>query len=86
MEMSGNCYEPVVDFRFTSFDGAWGDGYITSAGLYDVATWPSAGVGFGWRGGSFYQGINDLRVSYRLYMGRSDYTSRNLYVGGRGAR
>lgn len=86
MEMSGNVSEISIDYRFTTFTDEWGDGYITSAGLYDVTSWPSTGLGFGWRGGSYYDGTDYLKVSYRNYMGRNNYTERNYRVGGRGIR
>ncbi|MCB9231371.1 MAG: SUMF1/EgtB/PvdO family nonheme iron enzyme [Bacteroidia bacterium] len=86
MEMSGNVIEPVIDFRYTAFDGQWGDGYITSAGAFDVPNWPNAGLGFGWRGGDFYNSVLYLKVSQRQYNGRSDYSSRYQYTGGRGLR
>lgn len=86
MEMSGNVIEPCIDYRFTAYDALWGDGYITSAGAYDVVNWPSAGLGFIWRGGDFYNSVLYLRVSQRNYNGRSDYTSRYQYLGGRGLR
>lgn len=86
MEMSGNVKEIVIDYRAIGFTNTWGDGYITSAGLFNVPTWPNTGIGFGWRGGSFQDPQDYLKVSYRLYNGRSDYGTRERTAGGRGVR
>lgn len=86
MEMSGNVRETCIDFRYTTFDGQWGDGNITAAGMHDVANWPNTGLAFGWRGGSYSEAPDNAKVSYRRYMGQSNYTTRYTQVGGRGGR
>ena len=86
MEMSGNVRELCVEYRFTTYDGTIGDGYVDTNGDYNEASWPSTGLGFCYRGGSFLDATDRLRTSDRIYNGRSDYTNRYREVGGRGIR
>ena len=71
MEMSGNLYERCVTVGTSqgrSFTGIHGNGIISSTGNGTVANWPnnSTGDGYGFRGGSWLNSSDFIRVSDRF--------------------
>lgn len=90
MELSGNLYERVVSVGTPtgrSFSGIHGNGIISFAGNGTVVNWPSSttGDGYAYRGGSWVNGSNFLRVSDR-FDGASVLGSGNNRMGFRAAR
>ncbi len=71
MELSGNLYERCVTVGTTqgrNFTGNHGNGIISSLGNGTVSAWPSSttGDGYSYRGASWINGSNFLRVSDRF--------------------
>jgi len=93
MELSGNAWERCVQVNenqnnpatASSYTGIWGDGILSSMGLYNEPTWP-VGKYFLFRGGTFAVDIDRCRVSARYDRNYTDYNSRNIDWGGRGVR
>jgi formylglycine-generating enzyme required for sulfatase activity len=94
MELSGNMIEQCVNVSdqtcgvcASPFNGSAGDGYLSAAGLANVATWPSVttGNGRGMRGGAWNFGNTDAYHATRTYAFTYN-VSRFDYYGGRGAR
>ena len=90
MELSGNLYERVVtvgNVRGRAFAGAHGNGRLTTTGDADLGDWPdgTTGEGFSYRGGSFSNPSDFLRLSDR-FDGASLIASGNIRLGFRGAR
>lgn len=89
MEMSGNLWErPVTVGNATgrAFDGAHGDGSLSTAGASNVSTWPGLDAyGSNFRGGHWGEAAVYLRVSDRYYAAYTD-AGRFFYTGGRGVR
>lgn len=89
MELSGNLYERVISVgnpAGRSFTGTHGDGTITSAGRHNVAGWPgNDAIGWSYRGGSYFNGANFIRLSDR-FDGASVIASGNNRLGFRGGR
>jgi formylglycine-generating enzyme required for sulfatase activity len=92
MELSGNLWEQTVNLtrKGLQYEGAHGDGLLTSEGEADVPNWPGKdALGAGYRGGGWYSGIlaqfRDLAVSDRFYIYLKPDTRRNT-SGGRGGR
>jgi formylglycine-generating enzyme required for sulfatase activity len=87
MEMSGNCWEWVVDVaRATgrSYTGVHGDGSLSAAGDYNATNWPNRG---GIRGGSWGNtALRDLNVSDRANVVGDYYTQRYNTTSGRAVR
>jgi formylglycine-generating enzyme required for sulfatase activity len=102
LDMSGNVWEMVVmvsdaagNVGSPSYQGNWGDGQLDwSTGRANQPSWPLGNpAGFGLRGGSWYDGWQDQRVSARrcsrpghTCLNNRDPNERESYVGGRGAR
>lgn len=92
MEMSGNLFEQCIQINISasttasSYTGIWGNGQLTTSGIYDVSNWPSGTTFFIQKGGSYYQSSSYAHVSCRYWRARTNYTTRNQDVGGRGAR
>ncbi len=66
MELSGNLYERTVSLGLPAgraYTGVHGNGIITAAGDANVSNWVTSG---GYRGGSYSNGTNFLRVSDRF--------------------
>jgi len=91
MEMSGNLYERVVTVgtpQGRNFTGLHGNGIITSATASGTVTnWPNntTGDGYSFRGGSWLNAADFIRVSDR-YDGASIIFNGNNRIGFRGAR
>ncbi|MCF6279427.1 MAG: hypothetical protein L3J14_03685 [Flavobacteriaceae bacterium] len=91
MELSGNLYERVVSVgtaQARNFSGLHGNGIISSTtGNGTVSNWPNntTGDGYSFRGGSFLNGADFIRVSDR-FDGASLIAGGNNHIGFRGAR
>lgn len=93
MEMSGNLWEQCVQVNInnsnpstpSTYTGLWGNGQLSATGVHDVVNWPTNQY-FTQRGGSWNSNINECNVSYRGYLNRTDYTTRDAACGGRGIR
>ena len=90
MELSGNLYERCVTVgtaRGRSFSGLHGNGIISGTGNSTVANYPNntTGDGYSYRGGSYLNDSDFLRVSDR-FDGASVIGSGNNRLGGRGVR
>jgi formylglycine-generating enzyme required for sulfatase activity len=89
MELSGNVYErpvTIANEKGRAFTGTHGDGVLASSGDANAATWPGTDAdGAGLRGGSWGDGIGNLKVSDRVLAGTS-YSIRNLGSGFRAVR
>lgn len=87
MEMSGNCWEWVVDVARASdrgFTGVHGDGILSAAGDYNQTNWPNRG---GMRGGSWAStNLYQLNISDRSAVVGDYYTQRYSTSSGRGVR
>jgi len=100
MELSGNVSEAVVTIHGgtssctanPAYDGIWGDGLLTGAGLWNTTNWPVAvttsNTQAGLRGGSWEDSPDLSLVADRNHIrspsGR--LTTRTRTVGGRGVR
>ncbi|QRM89450.1 SUMF1/EgtB/PvdO family nonheme iron enzyme [Lacinutrix sp. WUR7] len=91
MELSGNLYERCVTVgtaQGRSFTGLHGNGIIGStSGNGTVSNWPNSttGDGYSFRGGSWLNGAEYIRISDR-YDGASVISGGNNRLGFRGAR
>ena len=88
MELTGNLYEVVVSVghpRGRLFDGQHGDGILNSNGDSNDPNWPNPNEGFGYRGGSYINGADFIRVSDR-YDAASVLIGANNRLGARGGR
>ena len=95
MELSGNIWEQAVQINTnevyyatsatSSYTGIWGDGQLTSYGLFNTASWQP----LGWymhRGGSYENHSPSCRVSDRGNRNGIYYDARYRSVSGRGVR
>lgn len=88
MELSGNLYERLISVgnpEGRAFNGSHGDGQLSSNGSHNVASWPSPDAGIGYRGGSYTNGSNFIRLSDR-YDAANTITVGNGRLGFRGVR
>ncbi|MEM9929627.1 MAG: SUMF1/EgtB/PvdO family nonheme iron enzyme, partial [Bacteroidota bacterium] len=88
MELTGNVYERVVTVgnpEGRAFNGEHGDGLINSAGRATVTSWPTEGLGLGYRGGSYANNFPFLAVSDRSDAA-NQIQSGNSRLGFRGGR
>lgn len=89
MELSGNLYERMVSIGTPggrSFTANHGDGALDSSGAHNVANWPAvAGGDIGYRGGSFANSANYLRIADR-YDAANMSNIVNSRIGFRGVR
>jgi formylglycine-generating enzyme required for sulfatase activity len=90
MELSGNLYERAVTVGNSAgraFQGRYhGDGVLATNGDSNTANWPGTNAeGAGFRGGDWYNGAEDQRLSGRTFAAFT-YTGRYIYFGGRGVR
>lgn len=88
MEMTGNVYERCISVgnpEGRAFTGAHGDGTIGSNGLANVTGWPIGNEGIGYRGGSYPNSSQFLRVSDRNDAANS-FSGTNGRIGFRGVR
>lgn len=91
MELSGNLaefYVGVQDATSTTgsvnFTGSWGDGALSAAGEANQADWPTTTTGgYLLRGGSWFHGAAEMRVSSRSLPWNG---AQDSYTGGRGGR
>lgn len=89
MELSGNLYERMVSVGHPdgrAFSGLHGDGVLTGTGEHNVSNWPTVTTGaIGYRGGSFANGSDFIRVSDR-YDAANSANITNAHIGFRGVR
>ena len=89
MDLAGNLAERVVSLGKTqgrNYKGSTGDGELDLNGDATNTDWPkSNAVGSGFKGGSFTETAENLRVSYRLHASFA-YTGRSSAYGFRGLR
>ena len=90
MELSGNLYERCVSVgtaQGRNFTGVHGNGIISSTGNGTAINWPNntTGDGYSYRGGSWLNGSDFIRVSDR-FDGASVIASGNNRLGFRAAR
>lgn len=95
MEMSGNLWERAVTVGHAdgrAYTGTHGDGSLSNIGHANTTAWPglvsgevTGANGSGFRGGVWYNGVSDMRVSDRIYATASANTRLNEY-GFRGVR
>lgn len=88
MELSGNLFERLISIgepEFRAFDGTHGDGLLTSAGAANVSTWPVNYTRTAFRGGSYLNSFNFMRVSDRAVSSDAAIDG-NQRLGGRGVR
>jgi formylglycine-generating enzyme required for sulfatase activity len=94
MDMTGNVWEQAIggmNFNYSGFTTASGDGTLAASGAANTAGWPAAGGGQG--GGALIRGGAWNNNNGRNISGRGDSlnqgnmnNSRNGAVGGRGVR
>jgi formylglycine-generating enzyme required for sulfatase activity len=89
--LSGNLWEYAVSVDAPAgraFTGRHGDGKLTIDGYADVSGWPSAtdAVGIGFRGGSYHDAENCVRVSDRSWCGGYWDAKRTAFCSCRGVR
>lgn len=88
MEMSGNLFERLISVaepEFRTFDGRHGDGVLNAAGSANVPTWPTGFSRTAFRGGSYLNSFNFMRVSDRSVSSDAALIG-NSRLGGRGVR
>jgi formylglycine-generating enzyme required for sulfatase activity len=88
MELTGNLYERCITVgnpEGRAFTGTHGNGLITSGGNHNVPSWPATNAGIGYRGGSFFNGSNFIRLSDR-FDAASVLAGANNRLGFRGVR
>lgn len=90
MELSGNLYERCITVgtpQGRAFTGNHGNGIISSTGSGTVSGWPNSntGDGYSYRGGSWANSSDYLRVSDR-WDGASVITTKNDRLGFRAVR
>ena len=88
MELSGNLYERCITVARPEgrvFNGASGDGVLSTTGEANQANWPNGAVGIGYRGASYLNASGFLRVSDR-YDAANTIVNGNSRLGFRGAR
>lgn len=89
MELTGNVYERCISVgnpEGRAFTGTHGDGVLLSSGSHNVASWPADNnTGFGYRGGSYFNGSEFIRLSDR-YDAATVLVGANNRLGFRGVR
>ncbi|WP_273446373.1 SUMF1/EgtB/PvdO family nonheme iron enzyme [Neolewinella agarilytica] len=89
MELTGNLYERCISVgnpEGRAFTGAHGDGQLRFNGSHNVENWPADNnTGFGYRGGSYFNGARFIRLSDR-YDASSVLDGSNNRLGFRGVR
>ena len=89
MELTGNLYERCITVgnpEGRSFTNTHGDGVLRFNGSHDVVSWPTDfNTGFGYRGGSYFNGADFTRLSDR-YDAASVLVGANNRLGFRGVR
>ena len=88
MELSGSLYERCITVgnpEGRAFTATHGNGTLTNGGLANVSSWPITNTGIGYRGGSFFNGTDFIRVSDR-YDAASVLAGANNRLGFRGVR
>ncbi|WP_158848942.1 SUMF1/EgtB/PvdO family nonheme iron enzyme [Algibacter sp. L1A34] len=88
MELTGNLYERCITVgnpEGRAFTSTHGNGEILANGLANVTSWPNTNTGIGYRGGSFYNGVDFIRVSDR-FDAASVLAGANNRLGFRGVR
>ena len=88
MELSGNVYERLITVgnpQGRAFSGNHGDGELLNSGFHNVAGWPAADAGLGFRGGSVPNGAAFLRLSDRNDAANT-FSGTNSRIGFRGVR
>lgn len=89
MELTGNLYERCITVgnpEGRAFSGNHGDGVLLFSGSHNVSGWPADdNTGFGYRGGSFFNGSDFIRLSDR-YDAATVLAGANNRLGFRGVR
>ncbi|MFK8057277.1 MAG: SUMF1/EgtB/PvdO family nonheme iron enzyme [Saprospiraceae bacterium] len=88
MELTGNLYERCITVgnpEGRAFTNTHGNGQLAFSGIHNVLTWPSDDTGIGYRGGSFFNGSDFIRLSDR-YDAASALVGANNRLGFRGVR
>jgi len=88
MELTGNLYERCITVgnpEGRAFTAANGNGILTTNGNANVTSWPVTDAGIGYRGGSFANGSDFIRVSDRYDAATVLFGSNNR-LGFRGGR
>lgn len=88
MELTGNLYERCITVgnpEGRAFTAAHGNGVLTNGGTANVSSWPIDNTGIGYRGGSFFNGSDFIRVSDR-FDAASVLAGANNRLGFRGVR
>jgi len=88
MELTGNLYERCMSVgnpEGRAFTGTHGDGTILTNGNHNVGGWPSGNAGLGYRGGSYFNGPDFIRLSDR-FDAATTLTGSNNRLGFRGVR
>jgi formylglycine-generating enzyme required for sulfatase activity len=89
MELSGNLYERCISVgnpEGRAFTGAHGDGVLLFDGSHNVENWPADNnIGIGYRGGSYFNGKDFVRLSDR-FDAASSLAGSNNRIGFRGVR
>lgn len=88
MELTGNLYERCITVgnpEGRAFTGTHGDGTLLFNGSHNVASWPADNTGIGYRGGSFFNGQNFIRLSDR-FDAATTLVGANNRLGFRGVR
>jgi hypothetical protein len=87
MELSGNLWERCIttgNSTGRNFNGAHGNGTLTTGGAADASGWPAA-AGAGLKGGGWQSNSLNASISGRQAASNGDNTRQSDY-GGRGAR
>jgi len=88
MELTGNLYERCITVgnpEGRAFTAANGNGILTTNGNANVTSWPVTDAGIGYRGGSYFNGSDFIRVSDR-YDAATVLIGSNNRLGFRGGR
>jgi len=89
MELTGNLYERCITVgnpEGRAFTGEHGDGVLPFSGSHNVANWPADNnTGFGYRGGSYFNSSDFIRLSDR-YDAATVLVGANNRLGFRGVR
>ncbi|WP_296386230.1 SUMF1/EgtB/PvdO family nonheme iron enzyme [Winogradskyella sp.] len=88
MELSGNLYERCISVgnpEGRNLSNINGDGILSNAGLANVSTWPLSNEGWGFKGGSYINQADFIRVSDRNDAANG-FSGSNSRIGFRGVR
>ena len=89
MEMSGNVWEPVMtagNAAGRTFTGLHGDGNLANDGTSDMVNGTEVTSGWGYRGGGYNEGPNNLATSARFFASRGAFIANNNRIAVNGIR